>query len=105
MDGVVHETFRDACYARGLLEDDKEYVDAILDASHWATSYYLRRLFAMLLFCNCMSRPEIVWTQTWKLMADDILYRLQQLTNRSGICTSFATTSNKFLSTFFLIER
>ena len=30
VDGVLHETFRDACYARGLLDDDKEYVDAIL---------------------------------------------------------------------------
>ncbi|KAM3218975.1 hypothetical protein P3L10_023506 [Capsicum annuum] len=28
-----HATFRDACYALGLLDDDKEYIDAIKEAS------------------------------------------------------------------------
>ncbi|XP_057248163.1 uncharacterized protein LOC104903158 [Beta vulgaris subsp. vulgaris] len=31
VDGVVHPTFKEACYARGLLDDDKEYVDAIVE--------------------------------------------------------------------------
>ncbi|XP_076910528.1 uncharacterized protein LOC143568203 [Bidens hawaiensis] len=29
VDGVVCETFRDACYKRGLLDNDKEYIEAI----------------------------------------------------------------------------
>ncbi|XP_076900374.1 uncharacterized protein LOC143554528 [Bidens hawaiensis] len=33
VDGVVYETFRDACYKRGLLDDDKEYIEAIEEAS------------------------------------------------------------------------
>ncbi|XP_075097192.1 uncharacterized protein LOC107807403 [Nicotiana tabacum] len=37
-----HLTFRDACYAMGLLDDDKEYVDAIKEASNWGMSSYLR---------------------------------------------------------------
>ncbi|XP_076908678.1 uncharacterized protein LOC143565661 [Bidens hawaiensis] len=32
VDGVVCETFRDACYKRGLLDDDKEYIEAIEEA-------------------------------------------------------------------------
>ncbi|KAF3657758.1 hypothetical protein FXO38_06608 [Capsicum annuum] len=28
-----HATFRDACYALGLLDDDKEYIDAIKEAN------------------------------------------------------------------------
>ncbi|CAH1452578.1 unnamed protein product [Lactuca virosa] len=30
----AHSSFRDACYALGLLDDDKEYIDAIKEASH-----------------------------------------------------------------------
>ncbi|XP_076933119.1 uncharacterized protein LOC143598914 [Bidens hawaiensis] len=33
IDGVVCETFRDACYKRGLLDDDKEYIEAIEEAN------------------------------------------------------------------------
>ncbi|XP_075077401.1 uncharacterized protein LOC142164118 [Nicotiana tabacum] len=59
-----HLTFRDACYALGLLDDDKEYVDVIKEASNWGMPSYLRQLFAMLLLSNSMSRPECVWEAT-----------------------------------------
>nr|GEW44806.1 ribonuclease H-like domain, reverse transcriptase, RNA-dependent DNA polymerase [Tanacetum cinerariifolium] len=32
-DNVVYSTCKDACYARGLLDDDKEYVDGIIKAN------------------------------------------------------------------------
>ncbi|KAI9081010.1 hypothetical protein K1719_036990 [Acacia pycnantha] len=32
---VVFPTFRKACFALGLLDDDKEYIDAIKEASSW----------------------------------------------------------------------
>jgi hypothetical protein len=34
---VVYLSFRDACFAMGFLEDDKEFVVAIKEVSHWAT--------------------------------------------------------------------
>ncbi|KAM3343634.1 hypothetical protein P3S68_025723 [Capsicum galapagoense] len=69
-----HTTFRDTCYALGLLDDDKEYVDAIKEASDWGMPSYLRQLFAILLLSNSMSHPEYVWQLTWKFLSEDILY-------------------------------
>ncbi|XP_025692828.1 uncharacterized protein [Arachis hypogaea] len=72
--GVIYSSFRDACYARGLLDDDKEYIDAIEEASHWGSGHYLRRLFAILLWSNSMVRPEVVWEKTAILLTDGILH-------------------------------
>ncbi|XP_076931671.1 uncharacterized protein LOC143596899 [Bidens hawaiensis] len=68
VDGVVCETIRDACYKRGLLDDDKEYIEAIEEASHTSTGYYLRNLFATMLITYSLSRPHFVWKSTWQLL-------------------------------------
>nr|KAJ0212297.1 hypothetical protein LSAT_V11C400190920 [Lactuca sativa] len=64
VNGQTHSSFTDACYALGLLDDDKEYIDAIKEASHSGSGFYLRFLFATLLMCNSMSKPEVVWENT-----------------------------------------
>lgn len=33
VNGVMYPSFKDACYAMGLLDDDKEYIEAIKKAS------------------------------------------------------------------------
>ncbi|GJV31201.1 hypothetical protein Tco_1391601 [Tanacetum coccineum] len=42
VDNVVYPAYKDACQARGLLEDDKEYIDGLLEASLWGSGNYLR---------------------------------------------------------------
>ncbi|GJU24139.1 ribonuclease H-like domain-containing protein [Tanacetum coccineum] len=68
-DNVVYPTYRDACYAHGLLQDDKEYIDGLLEASQWGIGDYLRSFFVMLLMTNSMSRSEFVCEKTWHVMA------------------------------------
>ncbi|XP_072084546.1 uncharacterized protein [Arachis hypogaea] len=41
IDSVVYSSFKDACYARGLLDDDKEYVEAIVEASYLGSALVL----------------------------------------------------------------
>nr|CAD1820584.1 unnamed protein product [Ananas comosus var. bracteatus] len=69
----------DACYSLGLLDDDKEYIDGIKEASSWGSAHYLRRLFATMLFSNCLSRPEFIWDTIWHHLADDILHKQRTL--------------------------
>ncbi|XP_076908312.1 uncharacterized protein LOC143565126 [Bidens hawaiensis] len=85
VDGVVCETFRDACYKRGLLDDDKEYIEAIEETSHTSTGYYLRNLFATMLITYSLSRPHFVWESTWQLLVDGILYKQQKDQNNPGL--------------------
>ena len=71
---TIYATYRDACFALGLLQDDKEFIDAIKEASSWASGSYVRRLFVILLTSNNISRPEHVWDRCWHELLDDILY-------------------------------
>lgn len=53
VDGTLYPTFRDACVARGLLEDNGEWFICLQDASQMQTGGSLRQLFAsLLLFCT-----------------------------------------------------
>ncbi|XP_075475631.1 uncharacterized protein LOC142507875 [Primulina tabacum] len=79
VNGVQYRSFRDACYALGLLNDDKEYIDGIVEASHWASAQSLRVLFATLLSSDSISRPDVVWESCWTYLSDDILYKQRNL--------------------------
>ncbi|XP_057746709.1 uncharacterized protein LOC130965975 [Arachis stenosperma] len=74
VDGVVHSTFKEACYALGLLQDDNEFIDAMIEASTWASVSYIRDLFVVLLLSNNISSPINVWQKCYKILSEDILY-------------------------------
>ncbi|XP_076902818.1 uncharacterized protein LOC143557694 [Bidens hawaiensis] len=79
---------QDACYRRGLLDDDKEYIEAIEEASHTANGYYLRNLFATMLITSSLSRPDYVWDNTWQFLFDGILYHQQKKHKNPGLSLS-----------------
>jgi len=89
IDGKYYETYQEACYVLGLLVDDKEYIDAIKEASEFASGHQLRRLFVTLLSMNTISKPDIVWNSTWSILCDGILYQKRKEMNLPGILYCF----------------
>lgn len=75
VNNIVYPTYKEACYALGLLDEDNEYIDAINKESKWASGDYIRRLFVMLLIANCLSTPAEVWNSCWPALVEDMLYR------------------------------
>lgn len=69
---AVYPTYKDACFAYGLLENDKEYIDGILEESLWGMGDYLRSFFVMLIMTDSVSQPEVVWEKTWHVLAEDV---------------------------------
>ena len=79
--GVLYRTFKEACKARGLLNDDQEWYTAFDEAARWATSNQLRQLFVtMLLFCE-VGDEHSFFEKVWKLLADDIQYNMRKTLN------------------------
>lgn len=82
---VVYKTYKDACFALGLLDDDKEYIDDLISTNFWACGEYLRQLFCIMLQSYTLSEPEKVWEKTWHLLSEDIQSQRRKFFNRPGI--------------------
>ncbi|XP_074355163.1 uncharacterized protein LOC141693869 [Apium graveolens] len=74
INGVTYPTFKAACYALGLLDDDREWIDCLSEAAVWATGNELRNLFVtMLIFCQVSNIPEL-WKTHSTILSEDMLY-------------------------------
>ncbi|XP_058741254.1 uncharacterized protein LOC131613618 [Vicia villosa] len=69
---TIHDSFREACFAMGFLEDDREYIGAIKEASQWGSGHFLRKLFVIMLLSRTISRPVHVWNKSWILLSNDL---------------------------------
>ncbi|XP_071739381.1 uncharacterized protein [Rutidosis leptorrhynchoides] len=69
---ILHNTYRSACEAAGLLDDDREWSTVLEEASVSATSSQLRSLFEHILSYCTVTNPLALWENHWKLMGDDI---------------------------------
>ena len=53
VNNIHHNTYKEACFALGLLEDDQEWSQCLQEAGQMQTGYTLRMLFDTILFhCN-----------------------------------------------------
>ena len=76
-EGVEHPSFKHACIARGLLEDDHEWSQCLEEARHMQTGAQLRHLFVTILRDCCPSDPRALWDTFWPHICDDLAHKLQ----------------------------
>ncbi|KAL7616464.1 hypothetical protein Lser_V15G00051 [Lactuca serriola] len=78
INGIVHDSYKDACYALGLLDDDREYISSINETHHWATASFCRSLFVMLITSDSLSSPAHVFEETYQCLSDDVIHIREQ---------------------------
>ncbi|KAK6021271.1 hypothetical protein OSTOST_13057 [Ostertagia ostertagi] len=89
--GTHHATFKQACVARGLLEDDNEWHTVLGEAGVWQTGKKLRELF-----CD-VTNPLDLWNAHWEVLSDDLEYLTRQETNNPSLVLSEDALRNRAL--------
>ena len=51
---IQYPTYREACFAMGFLQDDREFVEATKEENDWGTTNYLRKLFVLMLLTGAI---------------------------------------------------
>ncbi|CEI95748.1 hypothetical protein RMCBS344292_09927 [Rhizopus microsporus] len=76
---ILYPTFRKACVALHLVEDDREWDRCFAEARRFATGANLRRLFVTALLQSQLNNPLALWEHYCSDMCDDIAKRLLNL--------------------------
>jgi isopentenyl diphosphate isomerase/L-lactate dehydrogenase-like FMN-dependent dehydrogenase len=69
--GILYNTFKEACMARGLLNNDEEWYWTFREAAIWASSSQLRHLFVtMILYCGMQNERDFLKKigTTWQMI-------------------------------------
>ena len=76
-----YPTFKEACIARGLLEDDSEWHQCLEEAKEMQMGGQLRRLFVTIL-CDCFpTNPRALWDDFKSYLCDDLARYIRNNSN------------------------
>ena len=76
---ILYDTFKSACVARGLLEDDEEWIQCLDEAATMKTGYQLRRLFAIILTECTPTFPVALWNRFSMDICDNLPHKIRTL--------------------------
>ena len=80
-EGTEYPSFKEACIARGLLEDDQEWFQCLEEARHMQTGAQLRQLFVTIIRDCTPADPRALWDTFWPHICDDLRYQLRRHAN------------------------
>jgi hypothetical protein len=89
-DGTTYGTFKEACIARGMLEDDSLWVSTIAEVAMHASPKQLRQLFVSVLTLAHPSNPASLWEQFYSQLSEDFSYEWPDDAERSFAHTAHA---------------
>ena len=75
VNGTIHDTYRSACQALNLLENDQLWENCINDASETSTETQIYALFGIILTTCSPSAPKELWEKYKSKTAEDILHQ------------------------------
>jgi len=78
VDEVLHPTYRSACTALRLLEDDGEWVSCFIEAVRFSTGSSLRSLFVIALMHSDLADPCALWNRFRVDLCDDLPRRMHE---------------------------
>ncbi|XP_074346810.1 uncharacterized protein LOC141685613 [Apium graveolens] len=100
VNGHIHETFKEACAALGLLQNDNQWHEVIAENSHTSLPPQLRAMFVNILAYSPISDPLRLWEANWQCMLDDILIIRRHMLNDPHLYLSDEDLKNYALAEF-----
>ena len=79
VNNVQYGTFKEACHALGLLENDNEWIQCLTEAGEIQTGSSLRSLFAIILLSCHPTSPDALWHQFKHKICDDLRRNLERV--------------------------
>jgi hypothetical protein len=92
--GTKYDTYKDACVARRLLSDDREWANTLEDAIAFRMPHSIRALFAYIVAFNEPKSASALFEQFVEPMGDDFRHRFQ----RSGVAFCDASMSSVLMA-------
>lgn len=71
-EGILYPTIREACFARGLLQDDGEWRRCLEEGKTLQTGFILRALFVVILRDCSPAQPLTLWHDFKSFLCDDL---------------------------------
>ncbi|XP_074341801.1 uncharacterized protein LOC141679192 [Apium graveolens] len=103
VNGHIHKTFKEACTALGLLQNDNQWHEAIAENSHTSLPPQLRAMFVNILAYSPISDQLRLWEANWQCMSDDILIIRRHMLNDPHLYLSDEDLKNYALAGLYLI--
>ncbi|KAJ3698202.1 hypothetical protein LUZ61_001907 [Rhynchospora tenuis] len=77
VNGTLYQTYKEACNAYGLLDDNSEWLHTMQEAAASASCDQLRAMFVDILLYSDVADAKELWDSCWNYMGDDIIRHMR----------------------------